>query len=214
MDLGLAFSYVFQDPDWLKKVIIHGLIGLIPIVGQLVLLGWALEISRRVIRHETDLLPDFEDFGGRLMLGLKGFVIGLIAALPIILVAIAYSIIAALAGDNDTMAVLFSGASICMSCFSILYGLLLMFAVPAAYGILAATDQLGEAISPAKIMQLLRAAPAGYLLTLLGTLIAGFIGGLGSIACGVGVILTYAYAFAIQGHLYGQAYNEATKAAV
>jgi len=212
MDLGLAFSYVFQDPDWLKKIAITALIGLIPIVGQLALLGWALEISRRVIRHETDLLPDWGDFGSRIMLGLKAFVIGLVGAIPIIILAIPYILVTSFA-ESDWGAIV-GIVTACFSCFSIIYGLLLMFAVPAAYGILAATDQLGEAISPSKIMQLVRAAPAAYLLTLLGMLIAGFIGGLGSIACGVGVIFTYAYAFAIQGHLYGQAYNEATKAAI
>jgi uncharacterized membrane protein len=40
MDFGRAFSFVFEDPDWLKKVAIAGLVMLIPVIGQLVVLGW------------------------------------------------------------------------------------------------------------------------------------------------------------------------------
>ena len=36
MDFGLAFSYLFKDPDWFKKIVIVALIGLIPIVD-----GWS-----------------------------------------------------------------------------------------------------------------------------------------------------------------------------
>ena len=174
------------------------------------MIGWAMTISRRIIRQETELLPQWDDFGGYLMLGLKGFLIALIASLPIIILAIPYSLITAMT-DSD-LAALITISSICFSCFSLIYGLLLALAIPASFGILAATDQVGEAINPRKLLELVRAAPAAYLLTLLGIIIAGFVGGLGAIACGVGIIFTQAYAMAIQGHLYGQAYNEATKA--
>ncbi len=35
MDFGLAFSYVFKDPDWFKKVAIPAVCSLIPVVGPL-----------------------------------------------------------------------------------------------------------------------------------------------------------------------------------
>ena len=65
MDFGLAFSYVFQDRDWLRKVGIVALISLIPILGQLVLIGWSLNITKRVIERHPEPLPEV-DFGGDL----------------------------------------------------------------------------------------------------------------------------------------------------
>lgn len=35
MDLGLAFTFPFQDENWLQKILIAGLIMLIPFLGWL-----------------------------------------------------------------------------------------------------------------------------------------------------------------------------------
>ena len=58
---------------------------------------------------------------------------------------------------------------------------------------------------------LIRAAPGAYLIVLLGGMAAGFIAPLGSIACGVGALLTSAYALLINAHLLGQAYRSAVE---
>jgi len=58
MDFGRAFTYPFDDPDWLRKLAIIALISLIPIFGWFVLMGYIVEITRRVIYHEEVLLPE------------------------------------------------------------------------------------------------------------------------------------------------------------
>lgn len=50
MDFGSSFSFVFKDPDWVKKLLIMGLVTLIPVLGQLVLMGWMAEVLRRTAR--------------------------------------------------------------------------------------------------------------------------------------------------------------------
>ena len=35
MDIGLAFSFVFKDPEWFKKVAIPALCSLIPVIRPL-----------------------------------------------------------------------------------------------------------------------------------------------------------------------------------
>ena len=52
MDFGSAFSFVFQDEDWIKKILLIAVISLIPIVGQIVALGFALEVMKRVINSD------------------------------------------------------------------------------------------------------------------------------------------------------------------
>jgi hypothetical protein len=92
----------------------------------------------------------------------------------------------------------------------LLYGLALAFFLPAAYGELAATDDLGASFNIGKIFGHIRAAPSAYLLTFLGMIAAGILASFGVILCFVGVLFTGAYSYAVQGHLFGQAYKEAT----
>jgi hypothetical protein len=84
--------------------------------------------------------------------------------------------------------------------------------LPAGLGILADSDNLAEAINPSKILVILRAAPGAYVITFVGAIIASFVSSVGVILCVVGVLFTSAYAVTFQGHLIGQAYNEASSA--
>jgi len=207
MDIGRSFSFVFEDEEWIKKILLAAVASIIPVVGQFMVLGWSLDIARRVINNDpAPLTNPFDDFGGYLMLGLKAMVIGLVYSLPLLIFVLPGSIIGANAESENVALAL----SVCVGCFSLIYGILLALAMPAAYGILAATDNLGQALNPGKIIEVFRGAPAAYLITILGIIIAGFIAGLGSIACGVGVLATGAYANAMMGHLYGQAYKQST----
>lgn len=211
MDFGLAFSFPFQDEGWVKKVVLTAVISLIPIIGQIALIGWLVELTRRVIRGDAEPLPDWADFGGILVLGLKMFAIGFVYAIPLMFMTIPMAIFDALV-DSDSAVALYTIVTLCFSCFALIYGLALAFFIPAAVGELAATDNLGAAINPTNIIAHVRAAPSAYLLAFLGTIVAGFLSGFGVILCFVGVILTAVYASAVQGHLYGQAYLEATNA--
>lgn len=211
MDFGLAFSFPFQDEGWVKKVVLTAVISLIPIIGQIALIGWLVELTRRVIRGDAEPLPDWADFGGILVLGLKMFAIGFVYAIPLMFMTIPMAIFDALV-DSDSAVALYTIVTLCFSCFALIYGLALAFFIPAAVGELAATDNLGAAINPTNIIAHVRTAPSAYLLAFLGTIVAGFLSGFGIILCFVGVILTAVYASAIQGHLYGQAYLEATNA--
>lgn len=207
MDIGRSFSFVFEDEEWIKKILLAAVASIIPVVGQFMVLGWSLDIARRVINNDpAPLTNPFDDFGGYLMLGLKAMVIGLVYSLPIIIFVVPGSLIGANA-DSENVAIVLS---ICTGCFALIYGILMALAIPAAYGILAATDNLGQALNPGKIIEVFRGAPAAYLIAILGIIIAGFVAGLGSIACGVGVLATGAYSNAMMGHLYGQAYKQAT----
>ena len=209
MDIGLAFSFPFQDKDWVKKLILASVILLIPVLGIIVVLGWTLAITRNVIQGEAEPLADWSDFAGFLTLGFKGFLVSLVYALPIIVISIPFGIFAGLVDDQSAEA-LIAFVSICFSCFSILYGVILAFIYPAAMGELAANDDLGAALNPARIFGLIRKAPNVYILTFLATIGAGFLSGLGVLLCFVGVLFTSAYAYAVYGHLFGQAYLEAT----
>ncbi|MCJ7660624.1 MAG: DUF4013 domain-containing protein [Anaerolineales bacterium] len=212
MQFGKAFTYVFEDDDWIMKTIIAALVSLIPIIGQITVVGWGLEVTRRIIREDPNPLPDWSDFGGHIVKGIITWVIGFVYALPIILVWICPVIIIVAFPEDETVVSL---VSVCFGCLTFLYAVLLMFVLPAALGNYAAKDELSAAFRFGEVFGLVRAAPGAYLLTILGAIIASvIIGPLGIILCVVGVLWTQAYAILINAHLWGQAYNEAQKAEI
>lgn len=216
MDFGKAFTFVFDDPDWLKKIIIAALIGLIPVIGQIYLVGYGLEVARRVIKHNAVLLPDIA-FGESLATGFKSLIIGLVYAIPVFLMLVPILLfIVPVTSSTSTNGANYSNAepvavtlSLCCMGLLTIYGILLWVWLPAAHGNFLATDSLGSAFRFKEVFALLKAAPGAYLFVLLGGIAAGFIASLGTIGCGIGVLLTSTYAVAVSGHLYGHAYNEA-----
>jgi hypothetical protein len=215
MDFGKAFSYPFQDPDWAKKILIPAVVLLIPLIGGFIVIGWMLDITRRVIRQDPNPLPEL-DFGKNLSDGFKGFVISLVYAIPAILFSLPPAILTStLAGSSNSsnieaMSAISVIVMICCYGLLFIYALILMVALPAAMGNFIAHENLGSAFRFKEVFALVKAAPGAYLMVLLGVILAGLIGQLGVIACAIGALATYAYGMAVQGHLYGQAYNEAT----
>jgi hypothetical protein len=214
MNFGRAFSYVTEDPQWLQKVGIAALIMIIPILGQIVVLGWALEITRHIINGEPETpLPEWSNFGDYLSKGFQAFVIGVVYALPVILVQICsqgVSYLPTMMRDNSNVQAIASAASvvaICLSCLVFLYDLVLAFVLPAALGSFAATGQIGAGFRFNEIIGLVRAAPGPYFMVFLGSIVAGIIATLGLIACIIGVLFTAAYSYTIQANLWGQAYK-------
>lgn len=215
MDFGLSFSYIFKDTDWFKKILIIALVSLIPLLGQFVLIGWLMEISRKVANGDRQpLLPDL-DFGKQLGDGFKAFVAYLVYALPLFIFYLPLIIVTAIAGamgmDGETAAAIIGILSACTVILVILYSIFLTLITPAIYTRIAVEGNIGSALKVREIFSLLKSAFGSFILALLGSLLAGIIiAPLGSIACGIGALLTAAYAMAIIGHLYGQAYAQAT----
>ena len=213
MEFGKAFVYQFEDQEWLKKLGIGALLLLIPLLGQLWIAGWSLEITKRVIRRDPQPLADWDDFGGYLVRGFLVFIIGFVYALPIILVSACVSVLFPSAFDLSASNEVATSAWIvvaCVNCVIVLYSILLALFIPAALGNFAVKEQFGAAFRFGEVWGLVRAAPGAYILVFLGTILTGFIAGLGIILCFIGVVITISYANSVMGNLMGQAYNVAT----
>ena len=213
MDFGKAFSFVFEDEEWLKKIGIAGLIFLIPILGQFVVIGWGTEITRRVIQNHPEPLPDWDDFMGYLVTGLQVFVIGFVYLLPVIFFqgcpAVFIPFLGSAGGNDDTIMTIFSIFTACLGCLTFLYAIVISVVLPAAISNFAAKDELKAAFSLGEVFGMVRNNIGAYAMVLLGSLAAGFFASLGAIACVIGMVFTSAYAYAMNGHLWGQAYNVA-----
>lgn len=220
MDFGLAFGFVFQEMEWWKKVLIAAALLIIPVIGWLIVAGWTIEITRRVIRRSAPYLPGWDNFGKYLVDGLLFMAISIIYSLPIILFNIVFQF-AAIFLDNsgqmgeggmDALTIAVIAVLVCIGCVFIIYNLVISFGIPAAYANFAAKGRFGAAFNFREVIGLIRAAPGAYLITFLGSIVAGFASALGLIACIIGVLATSAYAMLVNAHLWGQAYNEAQRA--
>ena len=215
MDFGKAFSFVFEDEEWLKKVGLAGLISLIPLIGQLVVLGWGIEVTRRVIHNHPEPLPDWDDFMGYLVKGLQVLVIGVVYMLPVIVIQGCTGILPFLnlGGNGDALATAVAIFVACFGCLTFLYAIFAGLIIPAAMSNFAAKDELKAAFSFGEIFGMVRDNIGPFAMVLLGSLLSGFAASLGVIACVIGVVFTSAYAYAVNGHLMGQAYNVAVPGA-
>jgi len=209
MDFGKAFSFVFEDEDWVKKIAVGGLISLIPVIGIFLVLGWGVEITKRVINGDVEVLPDWSDFGGYLSRGFMVFVIAFLIFLPVILVQSCGSGLPFLTEsyDQEALTTAMWVLSACFTCITILYSIVAYMILPAAVARYAATGEFGAAFKLGEIFKVVRNNLGTYAMVLLGGILASMVASLGTIACVIGVLFTTVYSFAINGHLWGQAYN-------
>jgi hypothetical protein len=209
VDIGKAFSFVFEDPNWPGKIIIGGVIAIIPIIGWILVMGYMVAVARNVIRGAPQPLPEWSDFGQLFLDGLYGIVIAFVYALPIIVVSLVTVTPASiLSGDDGGAAVTL--ASCCFAAFALIYGLLAGWLfVPAALGRYADTGDIMAGLRFGEVLEISRASPVDFLLALIVSWVVGFLAGFGVILCCVGALFTGFYAQCVTGHAYGQAYLEA-----
>ena len=195
-DFGEAFAWPARDPGWIGKLIVMGLIGIIPIVGQMTLIGWTLGSLDNLRAGRYELAPaGFAQLGR----GARVFLVQLIYAVPIGVVAALFyipGVIIASAGNGTAAAGL--GALLTG------IGSLLIFAASLGLAylqpiLILRTDQGGVAagLDFAAVFARLRAEPLKTLLAALLMYVAQLIGGLGFIVCLIGAIFTVPYGYAI-----------------
>jgi hypothetical protein len=196
-----AFVWPARDPEWLTKLLIIALTLLIPIVGAINGLGWMLATLDRLRAGEERLAPANLGYIGR---GFRLFVVNLTYALALSLVAGLIYVPALAVASNQShgspnAAMVSFAILLSLAAFSVatLGSLTLNFASPS---IVLATDRGGiaEGLRVSAVVRRARANLSNTLIAGLMLIAAGFIGSLGLVACGVGVLFTTAYALAMQ----------------
>ncbi len=211
MDFGLSFSFVFKDREWFRKIAIPALCSLIPVVGQFIVMGWGLKVTKNVIEGKVhDALPEL-DFGADLGRGFLAFVIGLIYGLPVAILTGMGGASIGFAQDNRNIQVVLYILGGCLGLLGLLLGILIAFMSVAAIANFVAKGRFGAAFSFKEVFALLKRSFGSWLLVIIGEIIAmGIIAPLGLVVCFIGVFLTAVYGTAVYSHLLGQAYNKST----
>lgn len=196
-----AFVWPVRDPEWVGKVVVTGLILIIPIVGPINGIGWMLAALDRLRAGEERLPPaNFEHLGR----GFRLFLVFLVYYLVVVLIAAviyvpSVLILAAQGRDTPNAALVSVGVGLLLVAYSFvtLASLVLTFAMPA---IVLVFDRDGI-VAGLSVNRVLKTASSPLVNTLIAGLMliaASIVGGLGLIACAVGIYFTSAYALAMQ----------------
>lgn len=196
-----AFSWPARDPRWVGKVAVMGLILLIPIAGVIIAIGWMLATLDRLRAGDQKLAPAGLHHFGR---GVRLFAVDLAYGIGIVIVsAVVYAPgVAVLSQEgrgpvNGGLVALGIGLSLLSFGILTLCSLAFTFATPA---IVLATDGRGirAGLNVAGVLRVARASMTNTLFAGLMLIAASFVGMLGAIACGVGLLFTAAYSLAMQ----------------
>ncbi|MBO0702191.1 MAG: DUF4013 domain-containing protein, partial [Candidatus Dormibacteraeota bacterium] len=192
LTFGDSFGWAFRDPQWGRKLILQGLIGLIPIVGQIAAFGWILRCLDNLRSGRQELAEPGFPLGRGITVWLPLFVLALIAGIiPRILDGIG----GALVGSSSA-----SGGSTVAGAILIgignLLGLILGLGTAFLLVSLFATAYEGGMGAAFNYPNVIRRAIQNPVASLLG-IVAGFIAGIGTVLCYFGLILTYGYGMSI-----------------
>lgn len=203
MNYSEALSFAFEDHEWLKKLLIGGLLaflgffaGLIFITGFFIL-GYYVAVLRNVINQEEKPLPDWADFGKIFVDGVMAgiifviyfLVIGGIGAIPIVHFAM-----------DPYMLGVEKGISITVISLIILF--FLCFFSNAGIIRFALTNNFAEAFNFSAMAHLLRHNLGNFIAIIIFSAILNCI----LFLAGFGIIspFTNFWGFLVQAHLFGQ----------
>jgi hypothetical protein len=229
MEIGRSFTFPFQDRSWFSKLLIAALISLVPIVN-FALVGWMVEIARRVMSHELEELPGWDDFGKKWMGGLYYTVAGFIYALPAILVVCIMAGIFIFSitttqnsgSTQDTINAVIGGNLVvffCLLCLMTLYGLVLSVLMPGLLVNYAKEGTFGSLFKLGVVYSKVRENTGAFFMAWLVSVVFAFVAGLalsgavsilsfiiciGWIAALLITMLATPYISAVYAHLFGQ----------
>jgi len=216
MDFGLAFTYQFKDAVWWKKLLLTGLITLIPIVGLFYLIGWTMEIAGRFAKahgSEEIELPEI-NFGQFIVKGLLGAVVVFVYSLPVLIFLIPIAIAGFLTADSGAggSELIMIITSLCCGGLALLVGIFTGFLSYVAIVELQLKD-FKAAFNFKRNFGILKNALVPYLLVLATeAFVMPILSSLGGLVCIVGALFTGPYSASILASFLGQAYQKGAAA--
>lgn len=179
-----SFAWPFQGPGWFGKMILQGLIAIIPIIGWIAMAGWMMNNIDDFRAGRRELAPAGFHLGRGAGLFFVFLIYGLVLAIP--------SIILGIAGGNSHSA----GLSALGNLISFALRLFLVFLTPSII-LFVYRGGLSAGFDFSGIWGLATSNTANSITAALVVFVASLIGGVGVILCLVGLLFTIPYSSAI-----------------
>lgn len=221
MDLGKSFTYMFEDKDWIVKILIGGgilLLGvifswvlLVPLIAAVaVILGYYVKVLRNVYDGSPNPLPEWTNFGELFTKGISAVIGVFVWAIPsLVLACCGYLPLLLINGNrgdtSGSAAGIFGLVGACFSCLAVIVGIATALFVYAPLTNYALTNQLSTFWDFRGNWQFIRNNSGNYIIAFLLAIVAGIIGAIaGSVTCGLLATFTSFWAYLVTAHLFGQ----------
>ena len=189
--VGDSFGWAFRDPQWPGKMIVQGLIAIIPIVGWIAMTGWLMLAFENARNGRNELPPA----GFHLERGLPIFVVFLVYGVALSIPAgILYGIggaTAGVGGGNNSATAVGSGFFSLGGLLALLGSLFFRFLIPS---LMVHTYHRGfeGGFDVQAVWKLATANVTNSIVAGLIIFVASIVGGLGFVCC-IGFIFTIPY---------------------
>jgi len=190
MDIGKSLTYMFEDEKWTNKVVVGAVVNMIPILN-FASAGYMLATIRNLANDVTPSLPTWDDFGDYFVKGLVLTIIGLIYALPLLILSccpISMMFSFTIPQNEDVATALGVLGLVVLGVFGLLaflYALAYIFVMPAITLHYASTEDFSAAFQFGKIFAFIRDNISSYLKAWLYLLVVGVVIGIGELVVGV-----------------------------
>lgn len=205
MDISKSFTFMQEDQNWIVKLLIVGLIAMIPIAGPIYLYGWMMEISKRTELGKGGVLPDV-DFSTFLSYGFKYFIVELILSLPFIFIWFAMMFVGGAPLSSDNAFINFIGMifMLALTVVVLVYAVIMSGLSYAAYIRVMDTGSIQSGLEFGKIVDMIKRNPRDFLILIGMSIVYSFLASLGAIVCCVGILFTLPFTSAALANLIGQ----------
>ncbi len=205
MDIGKSFGFVFEDKKWIEKVLIGGILMLVPILGSILMLGYAVELVRNVRKHEMEPLPEWDKWGEKITDGLKLLIIYFLWSLPLVILGFIIMIPLAITGDSDTGSTIAGLFSTCFGCFAFLYAIVVWLATPGLVIKFAETGEFSDGLKFGEILNFTKEHLGQIFVVIVVSWLVYMLAGLfGTLLCIIGLVFTMFWASLVQYHMIAQ----------
>lgn len=220
LDFSKAFRFFFEDPEWVKKALIGGLLylgGFLTIVllgAGLILFAIAAGFMMRVIQRswagDPKALPDWDDYGGMLRDGFKAiglaFVYTLLSAIvPGVLMLVLFVAGAgASRAGSEAAGGLLALAMVFVYAVGLLLHLVVSIYLPSALTRMTLYQRFGAGFEFRENIDFIKRNPKNYFMAFLASMLANAAAGVCIFACCVGIFPAMFWSACVMGFSFGQ----------
>ena len=178
MDYGKIIRFPMNDKDWIMKIIIGGILSIIPIVN-FIANGFQLKVMKNAI-NKTPGMPEWKGF---IDLFVKGFIVFIIALLYMIVPLVIFGAVAGFSAISAAMGGFANPYSIIITILPALFigGILMLiigFILPMAIAMYAKSNNFSDAFKFSEILNRIKSIFGEYLISYVIIVIFGIILGL------------------------------------
>jgi hypothetical protein len=215
VDFGRSFTFVTEDPEWVKKVLVGGAFTLACalLVGVPFVLGYFARTLRNVVQGALRPMPDWDDLGGLFSEGLRLTAVYLLYALGVVAVVAALGCVVILpfmaisgggADVSEALGVLGGLGIVFLYALVLVVSLALAVYLPAALARTALRGTVGDGFAWREVLGFIRANLGNYLLTIVIYVLASFLSQFGVLLCCVGVFPAAFWGYLVLASALGQ----------